>query len=358
MLSWGMHAAAAVLAALVFGAVLWPLRRSRGGAPLLAVAVLALGVAAAALYALVGTPRALQAQNREAPRNLEDGVAQLQAALAKDPSRAEGWALLARSQMSLGRPNEAAAAFARAVQLAPDEAQWLVQAAEARALATPQRQFDAQGVAWLRHALQVEPNNERAAWFLGIAQRQRGQHAEAAATWEALLPRVDAATAAALRPQIDAARADAGLPALPAAAPGAAATAAASATAAPNAAAASAPAAAGTLTVAVSLDPDFAARVRLRGDASVFVIARVPGGPPMPVAVQKHALQSLPLRVTLSDSDSPMPTQKLSQLNQVQVLARLSNSGNAMRQEGDLESAPVTVTLPTATPVELVIGKP
>ena len=358
MLSWGMHAAAAVLAALVFGAVLWPLRRSRGGAPLLAVAVLALGVAAAALYALVGTPRALQAQNREAPRNLEDGVAQLQAALAKDPGRAEGWALLARSQMSLGRPNEAAAAFARAVQLAPDEAQWLVQAAEARALATPQRQFDAQGIAWLQHALQVEPNNERAAWFLGIAQRQRGQHAEAAATWEALLPRVDAATAAALRPQIDAARADAGLPALPAAAPGAAATAAASATAAQNPAASSATAAAGTLTVAVSLDPDFAARVRLRGDASVFVIARVPGGPPMPVAVQKHPLQSLPLRVTLSDGDSPMPTQKLSQLKQVQVLARLSNSGNAMRQEGDLESAPVTVTLPTATPVELVIGKP
>ncbi|MGL0786729.1 tetratricopeptide repeat protein [Xanthomonas translucens] len=359
MLSWGMHAAAAVLAALVFGAVLWPLRRGHGrcDAALLGVAVLALGMAAAVLYALVGTPRALRAQNREAPRNLEDGVAQLQAALAKDPNRAEGWALLARSQMSLGRPNEAATALARAVQLAPDEAQWLVQAAEARALATPQRQFDAQGVAWLRHALQVEPNNERAAWFLGIAQRQRGQHAEAAATWEALLPRVDAATAAALRPQIDAARADAGLPALPAAAPGAAAPAQASATAAANAASAPASAAVGTLTVSVSLDPGFAARVRLRGDASVFVIARVPGGPPMPVAVQKHSLQSLPLRVTLSDSDSPMPTQTLSQLKQVQVLARLSNSGNAMRQEGDLESAAVTVTLPTARPVELVIGK-
>ncbi|MCS3360492.1 tetratricopeptide repeat protein [Xanthomonas translucens] len=359
MLSWGMHAAAAVLAALVFGAVLWPLRRGHGrcDAALLGGAVLALGMAAAALYALVGTPRALQAQNREAPRNLEDGVAQLQAALAKDPNRAEGWALLARSQMSLGRPKEAATAFARAVQLAPDKAQWLVQAAEARALATPQRQFDAQGVAWLRHALQVEPTNERAAWFLGIAQRQHGQHAEAAATWEALLPRVDAATAAALRPQIDAARADAGLPALPAAAPGAAAPAQASATAEANAASAPASAAVGTLTVSVSLDPGFAARVRLRGDASVFVIARVPGGPPMPVAVQKHSLQSLPLRVTLSDSDSPMPTQTLSQLKQVQVLARLSNSGNAMRQEGDLESAAVTVTLPTATPVELVIGK-
>lgn len=345
MLSWGMSAAAVALAALVFAVVLWPLRsRGRNGA-VLAVAILALGVATAALYALVGTPRALQAQNREAPRTLEDGVKQLQAALAKDPNRADGWALLGRSQMSLGHNAEAAAAFARAVRLAPEQAPLLIEAAEARAMANPQRQFDDQALAWLQHALQLAPGSERGAWFLGIAQRQRGQDAAAAATWEALLPRVDAATAAALRPQIDAARSAAGLPALPA--DGTAAT----------AQDAQAPASTG-LTVAVSLDPAFAARVRLRGDASVFVIARVPGGPPMPVAVQKHPLQALPLRVTLSDADSPMPTQKLSQLKQVQVIARLSASGNAMRQDGDLESAPVTVTLPATAPVELVIGKP
>lgn len=338
-----MSAAAVALAALVFAVVLWPLRGGGLNGAVLAVAILALGVATAALYALVGTPRALQAQNREAPRTLEDGVKQLQAALAKDPNRADGWALLGRSQMSLGHHAEAAAAFARAVRLAPEQAPLLIEAAEARAMANPQRQFDDQALAWLQHALQLAPGSERGAWFLGIAQRQRGQDAAAAATWEALLPRVDAATAAALRPQIDAARSAAGLPALPTA----------GATAQPD----KAPATAG-LTVAVSLDPAFAARVRLRGDASVFVIARVPGGPPMPVAVQKHPLQALPLRVTLSDADSPMPTQKLSQLKQVQVIARLSASGNAMRQDGDLESAPVTVTLPATAPVELVIGKP
>ncbi|WP_295859264.1 cytochrome C biogenesis protein [uncultured Xanthomonas sp.] len=343
MLTWGMSAAAVALAALVFAVVLWPLRGGGRNGAVLAVAILSLGVATAALYALVGTPRALQAQNREAPRTLEDGVKQLQAALAKDPNRADGWALLGRSQMSLGHNAEAAAAFARAVRLAPEQAPLLIEAAEARAMANPQRQFDDQALAWLQHALQLAPGSERGAWFLGIAQRQRGQDAAAAATWEALLPRVDAATAAALRPQIDAARSAAGLPALPTA----------GATAQPDKAPATA-----SLTVAVSLDPAFAARVRLRGDASVFVIARVPGGPPMPVAVQKHPLHALPLRVTLSDADSPMPTQKLSQLKQVQVIARLSASGNAMRQDGDLESAPVTVTLPATAPVELVIGKP
>ena len=106
----------------------------------------------------------------------------------------------------------------------------------------------------------------------------------------------------------------------------------------------------------VSLDPDFAARVRLRGDASVFVIARAPGGPPMPVAVEKHALSDLPLTVTLDDADSPMPTQKLSALKEVEVVARISASGNAMRSEGDIDSAPVRVTLPAESPVELILG--
>src|SRR3546814_971453 len=61
----------------------------------------------------------------------------------------------------------------------------------------------------------------------------------------------------------------------------------------------------------------------------------------MPVAAEKHTLQDLPLTITLDDGDSPMPTQKLSDLEEVEVFARLSSSGEAMRQEGDLDSKPV-----------------
>ncbi|PPU94924.1 tetratricopeptide repeat protein [Xanthomonas albilineans] len=346
MLSWQMSSIAVVLAALVFAAVLWPLRGDRRSRALLAVAVLALSAATAALYALIGTPKALQAQQRQAPRTLEEGIAQLQTALRKDPARADGWALLGRSQRALGRHAEAAAAFARAVSLAPDQAPILIEAAQARALADPQRRFDDKALAWLQKALQVAPNSERAAWFLGIAQRQRGQNGAAAATWQTLLPRVDAETAEALRPQIDTARAAAGLPALPT-----------TAIAGTKRVTGSTTPAAATLTVVVSVEPDVAASMRLRKDASLFVIARVPGGSPMPVAVQKQPLGALPLRVTLSDADRPMPTQTLSQLRQVEVVARLSASGDAKRQDGDMESAAVIVTLPTSAPVQLRIGK-
>lgn len=327
---------AAVLAAAVAAAVAWPLWRNGARAGFVA-SVLAVALATPALYLWVGAPAALEPQARSAPRDLDEGIARLQEALRQDPQRADGWALLGRSQLELGRDAEATAAYAQAVKLAPDEPTLLVEAAQARAQADPQRRFDDQAMAWLEHARALSPDAERASWLIGIAQRQRGQDAEAARTWETLLPRIDPAAAGALREQIDIARQAAGLPPL---------------------ADEAATAAAATLTVKVALQPDFAERVRLRGDASVFVIARIPGGPPMPVAVEKHALQDLPLTVVLDDGDSPMPTQKLSALAEVEVLARLSASGNAVPQEGDLASKPVRVRLPAEAPVELWIGPP
>jgi cytochrome c-type biogenesis protein CcmH len=88
----------------------------------------------------------------------------------------------------------------------------------------------------------------------------------------------------------------------------------------------------------------------------VFVIARAAGGPPMPVAVEKHPVSSLPLEIVLDDRDGPMPTAKLSALQDVEVLARLSESGDATRREGDIETATVRVKLPADSPVTLVLG--
>lgn len=334
--SW-LPTLAAVAAAAVALVVLWPLRAAGRRVPFI-VMVVAVGVAGAALYYLVGTPGAATPTARtDEPATLRDGVVELQQALERDPQRADGWALLGRSQQALGNLAEANTAYARALQLAPDEPEVLVEAAQTRAQADPARRFDDTALQWLRHAQQVAPGSERAGWLIGIALRQRGQDAEAAATWEALLPGLEPGAAQALREQIRIARDKAGLP---------------PASAAPVAAPASA------LTVTVAMDPAFAARARLRGDASIFVIARVPGGPPMPVAVEKHRLADLPLRVTLDDADSPMPTQPLSALKEVEVFARLSASGQANRQQGDIDSPAVRVRLPHAEPVPLRIGGP
>lgn len=325
-------------ALLVLGTLAWvlgPLWRTHRR--VLVAAVANLGVATGLLYGLVGTPAALDPAQRDLPATLDDAVARLEAELQRSASdeganQVDGLRLLARAYVQQQRLTKANDAYARALRLAPDDADLLAESAEARAAAHPQRRFDDEAVSRLQAALKVQPMHQRARWFLGIAQRQRSQHAEAARTWEPLLAVVDASTAAALRPQVNAARSDAGLPPLPtsSAAPG---------TAPPAA-----------LHVRVAIDPSLAQRMP---DASVFVIARIPGGPPMPVAVQKHPLRTLPETITLDDADSPMPTQKLSALREVEVFARLSLSGDAARQVGDVESRPVRVMLPPKTPIEV-----
>jgi cytochrome c-type biogenesis protein CcmH len=325
---------AIVVALLTLALVLRPLWREKPAPAIAAIAVLA--VLTLGLYRLVGTPAALEPAATQVPATLPDAIAQLEAELQRNPQQVDGWRLLGRAYANAQQPAKARDAYAQAAQLASDDPDILVEAAEARALAAPQRIFDAQAVALLQQALQGQPQHQRARWFLGIAQRQAGKPADAAKTWEPLLAQVDAKTAAPLRAQIDVARGEAGLPPLPAAA--------------------SAPTGAALLQVKVRLDPGLAARLRLRGDASVFVIARVPDGPPMPVAVEKHGVKELPFTASLDDSDSLMPTQKLSGLQQVEVIARLSMSGDATPQPGDLQSAPVRVRLPASAPIELTIA--
>jgi len=325
---------AALLAILVLSVVLRPLWRL---APLSTAALGAFALLAfVGLYRMLGTPAALDDAQVRPPTTVTDAIAQLEVALARDPRQPEGWRLLGRAYAADQQWEKSRDAYGRAATLAPNDPDVLVEAAESSALADPRRRFDEKSVGLLRHALELQPQQQRARWFLGIAQRQAGDSAEAAATWAPLLSQVDAKTAEPLREQINNARAEAGLSPL----------------AAPTAQSPQE----GSLQVRVQLDPGFAARARLRGDASIFVIARMPNGPPMPIAVEKHSLQELPFTATLDDSDGPMPTRKLSALQDVEVLARLSASGNAMRQPDDIESLPVHVRLPARDVVTLTIG--
>lgn len=321
---------------IVLASLAWVLRPLWRQSPRFVLAAIALlGLATGSLYLLVGNPAALkQAPERtQMPRDIDEAISELRAALQRDPKQVEGWMLLGRALLGQEKYAEASEAFGQAVRLQPDHPEVLVSAAQARMLAAGNH-LDATALAWLQQALRIQPEHQRARWFLGVAQRQAGQPAAAAATWEPLLAQVDASTAASLLPQINAARAEAGQPPLAAPAPASAAT---------------------PLVVEVALDPRW--HTRLPGDTTVFVIARVPDGPPMPVAVEKHRLDELPLRVELDDGDSPMPTAKLSALAEVEVLARLSPSGNAIPQEGDVSSTPLRVKLPATAPVRLTLGE-
>ena len=70
---------------------------------------------------------------------------------------------------------------------------------------------------------------------------------------------------------------------------------------------------------------------------TLFVFAREMNGPPMPVAIVRATRKDLPFTFRLDDSTSMMPSRKLSDVGTVVIVARLSKSGKAMPESGDLE---------------------
>ena len=70
---------------------------------------------------------------------------------------------------------------------------------------------------------------------------------------------------------------------------------------------------------------------------TLFVFAREVNGPPMPVAIVRATKKDLPFTFRLDDSTGMMPSRKLSDVGTVVIVARLSKSGKAMPESGDLE---------------------
>ena len=91
----------------------------------------------------------------------------------------------------------------------------------------------------------------------------------------------------------------------------------------------------------VKLAPELAGKVAPTD--TLFVFARAAEGPRMPVAIIKAQAKDLPFQFTLDDRSSMMPSAKLSDQRSVIVGARISKSGSASVQPGDVQgySAPV-----------------
>ncbi len=124
-------------------------------------------------------------------------------------------------------------------------------------------------------------------------------------------------------------------------------------TAAPKSAAKSG---AGAADVAVRLSVAFAPGIAAAPPARVFVIVRAPSGPPMPIAVRALDPSALPQQLVLTDRDAMQPGRSLSMFDRVEVLARLSRSGDPMHHAGDVDSPIQSLDPRTSKPVSLIIG--
>ncbi len=292
-------------------------------------------------YALVGTPVAW----RVAPGSSDEAVAgaldeqteamlgQLKARLAQQPDDADRWAMLGRSYLVLGRHADAVPALERLRVLRPGDAQALVDLADAKAMLAG-RQLKGEPEQLIARALELDPRNLKALALAGTVAFDKGDYATAVRHWQnavAASGDTNGELAANLRAGIDEARQRGNLPVPPAAT----AAAPASATAAAGAVAQ----VAGRVTLSAAL------RAQAGPDDTVFVFARAVQGSRMPLALKKLRVADLPAEFMLDDSMAMSPAARLSGVAQVVVGARISKSGQATPQPGDLQgfSSPVAV---------------
>ena len=316
-------ALATLLLAVVMGVLvraLWSGGVRRRTLPAVVIGV-GLPAAAVGLYLGYGAPEL--AGVGHGAQALEVVARQLQRRLERQPADAAGWLELARLQLLRGQYPQATQAARNAHALRDGHPETM--ATYAYALYRMHgRAHVPTGEGLLQRVLEATPDPAIALWLAGLAALERGDQ-EAAHThwagWEALRrqPRVVPETA-------------------------------------DSAADAASPPAAGAstgLTVEVSVAPELSGAVN-PGD-TLYVYARDPVGAPMPIAALRAQPADWPATVVLDERAVLRPGMRLDPSAEVLVGARISRSGQAVAQSGDLQAEPVRAAPGGTEPVRLSI---
>jgi len=235
--------------------------------------------------------------------------------LKNNPDDAQGWLMLGRSYNVLEQHALALDAFANAYRLLGDQTEILLLYADALGYVND-RNLTGKPSELISKALALEPENMKALWLAGMAKAQQGDADTAMKLWkklEALLP-----PGSEYQQEIQSLLAQ---------------------LKSETATVATQPETVATtssvsIAVQVSLAPELIESAAATD--TVFVYAQALSGPKMPLAIARKQVSDLPITVSLNDTMAMMPTMKLSNFSEVKLLARVSKSGNAMAQAGDL----------------------
>jgi cytochrome c-type biogenesis protein CcmH len=224
--------------------------------------------------------------------------------LEKNPTDIKAWSMLGQTYFSMQQLEKANIAFTKAYELDPNNEDIILSLASGLAAMNGNRLLG-KPIQLIQSVLEKNPNSVKALWLAGYAIYQEGNYELAQVTWErtyALMSEADPERKMIAQYIKDIKRlqkernSDS------------------------------------KITVFVSL----ADNIKADKTDFVMVYARTPTGMKMPVAIQKIRVSDLPATIILTDLDAAMPTRKLSQMKEVLVFVRLSKTGQAVQQAGDI----------------------
>jgi len=285
------------------------------------VLAVALPLGSMGMYMWVGQPEALnplalKTPDQVDPKDLTKMAQTLAEKLQDKPDNLQGWVMLGRTYRTLENFDAALRAYDSALKLTDDDDLKL----ERIEVIAMQRQGQFEGEPWnvIREVLQRDPQHFGALLTAGSASYAEGKFADALKYWEQARKPLDANNPdlAGLESAISTVRERLGMPPAKAA-----------------------PAATSGLNVTGQVSLSASLKSKASPNDVVFIYATPANGDRMPLAIFKTTVSQLPFNFTLDDSTAMAPDRKLSAAGEVMVKVRVTKSGNAMPQSGDLSGS-------------------
>jgi len=306
--------------------------------PLKALAIILavlLPLASAGLYWQIGNTdvlspdAALSATGGMGDIRSSDAIKALEEKVAQNPSDGESLLLLARAYGELERYGDSVKAYEKLTEFVNDEAWIWADYADMLAMVHGQK-LAGPPTKLIDKALALDPNHPKSLALAGSAAMERGDYTAAIRHWGRLLNGLPPGSEDAkmiedgiqqAKQFLAMSKGGKGAPMLEQIAPAQEQQAASSGKEKLS----------GTVTLSAEL------KGKVSPEDTLFVLARATQGPKMPLAILRKQVKDLPVQFTLDDSMAMMPQMKLSNFDEVVVIARISKSGNAMPESGDLQ---------------------
>ena len=288
------------------------------------VLAIALPMSAMGMYMWLGEPEALnplalKSNDKVDQQELSKMADNLAKKLEEKPDNLQGWVMLGRTYRSLEKFEASLKAYDRALKLTADD-DLRIERVEVLAM---QRQGNFEGEPWdiILDILQKDPQHYAALLMAGSASYAHEKYADALSYWQKArkplasdnpdVPGLDEAIASVQQKLGITPKAVASQSVKPTPSNGALSV-------------------SGRVTLSANL------KGKTQPSDAVFIYATPANGERMPLAIYKTTVANLPLSFTLDDSTAMSPERKLSGAGEVFVKVRVSKSGNAMPQSGDL----------------------
>ncbi|MCY4218639.1 MAG: c-type cytochrome biogenesis protein CcmI [Gammaproteobacteria bacterium] len=269
---------------------------------------------------MFGTAQHPQTETTAIPENIEEMIRQLEEKIEQNPNNIESLEVAGNVYSTIGKSLKAEAVYRRLNDLSPGNPDYLTSLANAVILNNNDT-YTLEAETYIKQALAIDPQHQNAIWISALGASSRGEIENSIEQLEFLLTLIQdeqevrqslltmiKQQRALLNNNVENAEVDQGK----------------------------------ILTVEIALDKNLFQYVS--SNDIVFVTAKATNGPSAPLAIRKLAVGDLPKTVQLSSADSMIENMTVDQFEDIIIQARISKSGTAQRNSGDVVSNSIQIS--------------